>query len=182
MGPGPDGYYTLQPGIVTVEVRAAGKDAWRRRVVLVKGQKREVAVAMKSTALRARGRKLAWIALGVSGALLATGVTFGLMENDKSESARDIVYAERARPGSAAGAADIKTRADYDALIDDGKTLGLVSNISYGLAAISLGASVYFFVKSRSDERPGLAPGFAVSPTVNPKGGVGMAVTRTVRW
>ncbi len=182
VGPGPDGYYTLQPGIVTVEVRAAGKDSWRRRVVLVKGQKREVAVALKSTAVRARGRKLAWIALGVSGALLATGVTFGLMENDKSESARDIIYAERARPGSAAGAPDIKTRADYDALIDDGKTLGLVSNISYGLAALSLGASVYFFVKSRSDERPGLAPGFAVSPTLNPKGGVGMAVTRTVKW
>ena len=182
VGPGPEGYYTLQPGIVTVEVRAAGKDSWRRRVVLVKGQKREVAVALKSTAVRARGRKLAWIALGVSGALLATGVTFGLMENDKSESARDIIYAERARPGSAAGAPDIKTRADYDALIDDGKTLGLVSNISYGLAALSLGASVYFFVKSRSDERPGLAPGFAVSPTLNPKGGVGMAVTRTVKW
>ncbi len=181
-GPGSGGYYIIQPGIVTVEVRAAGKDSWRRRVVLIKGQKREVAVAMKSTAVRARGRKLAWIALGVSGALLATGVTFGLMENDKSESARDIIYAERARPGSAAGAPDIKTRADYDGLIEDGKTLGLVANISYGLAAVSLGASVYFFVKSRSDERPGLAPGFAVSPMVNPKGGVGMAVTRTVKW
>ena len=51
VGPGPEGYYTLQPGIVTVEVRAAGKDSWRRRVVLVKGQKREVAVALSIAAI-----------------------------------------------------------------------------------------------------------------------------------
>jgi len=175
---GADGYYTVEPGILTVEVRAAGKDSWRRRVVLVKGQKRDVTVGLKSTAARASGRKWAWITLGVSGAFLAGGVVFGLIENDKSEQARDLIYAERARPIGAAGGTDVKTRADYDDLVDEAKTAGLVSNISYGLAAVSLGASVYFWVKSRSDERPGLAPGFAVTPTR----GVGMAVTRTVRW
>ena len=57
--------------------------------------------------------------------------------------------------------AHVTTRAEYEKMKDDANKYGLVSNISYGVAAVALGVSLYYFIDGRADERRGFEPAIA---------------------
>jgi len=116
---------------------------------------------------------------------LASGVVFGLAENQKYEDARDAYAIEQARPPGAtvpAGTpeAQVTTRAEYEQMKKDAEKYALVSNVSYGVAALALGVGIYYFIAARPDERAGYPPMLAkrrsrLLPTVlaGGEGGVG---------
>src|SRR5688572_8956098 len=99
--PGADGTIEGDPGIHTMEVTADGYEPWRRRVVIVRGQKRAVPVKLKRTADRRSERAFGYIAFGVAVAAGGAGVVFGLMENGLYEDAEDIREIETNRPPGA---------------------------------------------------------------------------------
>ncbi len=169
------------PGYHVVLIDAEGYAPWHRRVRVVKGQSRAIDVSLRSSAEKRSLRKKGYLLLGTAAALTASGLVFGLMERGKYENAQDIYDVETTRPNLAStGFIPLGTRQDIQALKDEGKTLGLVSNISYGLAAAAVGASIYFFVQERSDTRPGQKLPVAITPIL-PIGGHGVGVTATYK-
>jgi hypothetical protein len=179
------------PGLHEVNVTAPGHEAWNRRVQVNKGQSRQIAVSLRSTALRQRLRKRGYISLAVAAGLGIVGATFGIMELHAHEEASDIWTNETTRPSNApladTGAiVPLKTRDDLQDATDRGKRYQVISAVSFGLAAAALGASIYFFAQERPTERPGFKLPLAVAPIVpvGPEGGVGAKVTysRTFGW
>jgi hypothetical protein len=182
--PGEGGTIEGEPGIHTVEVTAEGHEPWRRRVVVVRGQKRPLAIGLKKTEDRRRERRLGYIAFGAAAAAGAAGVVFGLLENSVFEDAQDWAEIERTRPAGSsppAGSpeATVHTREDLQELADKGARYALISNISYGAAAVALGVSIYYFIQERSEERKGYPLPMAIVPTVGPEGEVGTQVVYT---
>ncbi|MBI4511263.1 MAG: PEGA domain-containing protein [Deltaproteobacteria bacterium] len=174
---------TLQaaPGIHILEVQEDGHEPWRRRVTVVRGQKRAVTVTLKRTEDRLRERRSGFIALGVAAAAGTTGVVFGMLSNARLEQAEDILRVERKRPSGAELSPDlpeatVHTREELSDLGAEGKRYGMISNIAYGVGAIALGASIYYFVLERSAERKGYELPMAVVPIVGPDGEVGAQV------
>jgi hypothetical protein len=89
-----------------------------------------------------------------------SGAVFGLLENQAYEDARDRYQIEQQRPPIAMvppglPEGDITTRAEYQDLRDEADRYGLISNVSFGVAAALLGVSVYYFIQAQAPERPG---------------------------
>lgn len=176
------GRIKAKPGYVVVIVEADGHASWHRRVRVVKGQSRIINVNLRSAAMKKSLRKKGYLMLGTAALLTASGIVFGLMERGKYEEAQDIFDIELLRPNLAStDFVPLRTRQDIQNLKDEGKTLGLVSNISYGLAAAALGASVYFFVQERSDKRLGEKLPVAITPILPTGNHRGVGVTATYK-
>jgi tetratricopeptide (TPR) repeat protein len=183
--PGPQASYQATPGLHLVEVSAPGRETWRRRVRIARGQKRTLSVTLRATDEVHRERTIGTVVFGVAAAAAASGIVFGLVENHKYEEARDAYEIEQQRPPNTMvmpglPEAHVTTRAEYEQMKDDANKYGLVSNISYGIAAVALGVSIYYFIDSRTDERRGFEPAIArrrsrLVPTVlaGGAGGVG---------
>jgi tetratricopeptide (TPR) repeat protein len=183
--PGPQASYEATPGLHLLEVSAPGRDTYRRRIRVARGQKRTLSITMKSTAERVHENNVGYVFFGVAGVALASGIVFGLVENHKYEDARDAYTIEQERPpGSTVPPgvpeAHVTTRAEYEQMKDDAAKYALVSNISYGVAALAVGVSIYYFIAARPDERAGYPPTIAkrrsrLLPTVlaGGEGGVG---------
>ena len=96
---------------------------------------------------------------------------FGALSNAAYEESEDIARTERERPASFTdpdGTLEpVRTRADLDDAVDRGKRWNLLSGLSYGVAAVSLGASIYYFLGERSEERRGLPLPLAVVPSAD---------------
>lgn len=170
-----DGTYQLEPGIHTIEIEAEGYEPWRRRVVAVKGQKRGVTATLKKTEDRKRERRLAYLALGAAAAAGTSGAVFGFLENKTFEEVSAKARLERLRPATSLvpdglPEAEIATREEIEDLTAKGKRYALVSNVSYGVALLSLGVSVYYFVKERGVERKGFDLPMALVPTGGEEG------------
>jgi hypothetical protein len=163
---------------------------------VARGQKRTLSITMKSTAERTHENTVGYVFFGAATVALATGAVFGLVENHKYEDARDAYAIEQARPPNAtlppgAPEAHVTTRAEYEQMKDDAAKYALVSNISYGVAALALGVGIYYFIAARPDERTGYPPTIAkrrsrLLPTVlaGGEGGVGggLVYTGELSW
>jgi hypothetical protein len=177
------GRMRLTPGVHEVSVEAAGYVHWRRRVRIAEGQLTTLEVDLVSTDANRRRRAMAWGALGLAAAAAATGVALSLAEMRTYEDAQDLWDREIERPDNVpldeSGQIEpVGTRGDIDDLHDRGRRLRTWALVSYGVAAVALGAGGFLFIRSRSSERPGLPPPFAIAPL----SGGGAAVSREIRW
>jgi tetratricopeptide (TPR) repeat protein len=151
--PGPAGSYEATPGPHELEVTAPGYEGYKQSVRVARAQKRTISVQLRSLAEIHGQNNKGYLFFGVAAAAGLTGAIFGLLENDKYEDARDAWEIEVTRP-SGAEVPPVTTRAEYDDLRDEADRYALVSNISYGVAVVALGVSVYYFVQGRPSERP----------------------------
>lgn len=181
----PDGSIETTPGVHTLEVEAPRHEPWRRRIKVARGQKRTVKVALKASELRRSERTKAWLSFGVAAAAGASGIVFGLLENQAYETARDWAELERQRPPmsnvpSTLPEGRVRTWEEIEAKRDEGERHGLIANVSFGVAAVALGVSIYYFIQERPAERPGYELPMAIAP--QPGGGAGVVFTRELDW
>jgi hypothetical protein len=167
------------PGVYTVEVTAAGRETWKRRVRVVRGQERTIAVVMRERAKVARDRKLGWISLGVATAATGAGIFFSIREHDAREQAQDIYFTERTRNTSdpQTDLVPLRTREDMQDAIDRAKSNRLGAALSFGVAAAALGTSIYFFIQERPEHRRGFELPMAIAPIPGDGGIAGVGAT-----
>jgi hypothetical protein len=101
----------------------------------------------------------------------------GILAIRAADDARDAWKVETLRPtsvpiGETTGAAPLHTRAQIQDMIDRSNRYSLVSNISYGAAAVAAGVGVYFLVRSSDEKVP---PRAAVTPIVGASWGVAVS-------
>jgi PEGA domain-containing protein/tetratricopeptide repeat protein len=185
------GRYEAEPGLREIEVKAPGREPWRRRVLIAKGQSRTVEAAPRAMAELSASRRKGFYALGAAAVFGGVGAVFGLLEVDAREEAQDIWNTETERPtvdlGDSGMLEPVRTRADMDDAVDRGKRWRIVSLAGYGAALVALGVSAYYFVSERPDSPEGRTPPLALVPVL-PSGsadsGVGatMTYTRELDW
>lgn len=174
------------PGTHVVEVTAADHVTWRRRVRVTKGQTRTISATLVAVSTRQSYRKKGYYALAGAATFAVVGAVFGILERKAFEDAQDIADIERSRPATrpleeTATIEPVRTRDDLQDAKDRGSRHALISGISFGVAAVALGVSVYYFIKERPDSREGYAPPFAIAPVLptDDTGGIGATVTYT---
>jgi len=181
-----NGRIETTPGMHVAMLEADGYEGWGRRVRIAKGQHRVINVTLRSTTSRQADRKKGYLALGGALVLGALGVTFGILEGQAFEEARDIFDAESTRPGGGDSNAliPIRTREDLADATSRGDTYKLLHMASLGAAAVALGVSIYYFVKERPAERKGGPLPVAITPllpTSDGIAGVGAQLTYSTR-
>jgi hypothetical protein len=192
------GRYEAEPGLRQVEVKAPGREIWRRRVLVAKGQSRTLEAAPRPIAELSANRRKGFYALGAAAVFGGVGAVFGLLEVDAREEAQDIWNTETERPPVSLDESGmlepVRTRADMDDAVDRGKRWRIVSLAGYGAALVALGVSAYYFVAERPDSPEGRTPPLALVPIlpIGPAGaasgsadsGVGatMTYTRELDW
>ncbi len=168
------GRYALSPGDHELDVDAPGKVPQRRTVRVSKGQEASATFELEDRGARMRRRSTGKIATLAAVGLGAVGVVTGVMAIRAADDARDAWITETTRPSSVplseSGAVrPVHTRAEVEDMADRSRRYALISNISYGAAAVALGVGVYFLARS-SDERP--PPRTVVAPVVGEAWGV----------
>ena len=171
----------LAPGTHVIEIRAPGRDPWRRRVRISAGQKTTVTPTYVETESREALEKRGFYVLGGGGALLATGFVFALLSRSAANEARDIDRLERSRDPSRPlsetdDLAPVRTRADLNDARDRHSRWGLISNITYGAGLVTVGIGAYFLYKG-ARERRDVPPPFAIAPVQG-----GAVVAKEVAW
>jgi len=175
------GRYERPPGTYEVLVTAPGRERWRRRVRVSRGQETRVHVTLDLPSKRRGARRIGIAFVSGAAAIAGAGVAFGLLGAQAREDARDWWEIERTRPPMAdsSGFEPIHTREDIEDAVDRSDRWSLYSNIAYGTAAATLGVGIYFLIKARPEEREGRPAPFALAPVV----GDGQVGVRTeVRW
>lgn len=170
------GRFALAPKIVEVEVSAPGRVPQRRTVRVSKGQETVAAFELESAGARAQRQRTGRIAMVAAVGLGAVGAMTGIMSIRATDEARDAWTLEIKRPttvplSETTPVAPLRTRAEIESMTNRGKRWGLVSNISYGTAAIAAGVGIYFLARS-SDETPRRA---AVTPVIGDAWGIAVS-------
>jgi hypothetical protein len=143
-----------------VEVRAPGRLPWRRRVELVKGQRKTLSPLLPLVRDQRRYRIWGWATLGMAATLASVGGIFGALENTTFEDVRD----RRAY-----------LRESLKDIVAEGKLYRNVALGLYAAAGAALTASVVLFVFERRGEAPKGRPlPLVVAPTER---GAGLSVT-----
>jgi hypothetical protein len=178
------GRIEAEPGMRSVEVRAPGHEPWTRRVRIARGQSVTIDANPIATADKQAARRKGYYALGAAAVFGAAGAVFGVMELRAIEEAQDIWETETARPSAGgaeatAGVEPVRTREDLDAAVDRSKRWRIFSWTGYGLGAVALGASVYFFLQERSDGASSAVSVVPLVPSGGADGGLGLALTWT---
>lgn len=168
-----DGRWQGASGVHQVRIEAAGYEPWERRVRVVKGQNRSVEVQLVPAGERAAGRRTGWIALGVATAFTGVGIAFDALEANAREEAQDIFDREISRPvtGATGDVLPIRTREEMNDASDRARRNATISGVAYGLAAVSLGVSLYYLVENRQETRRGVSVPVTVVPVEDPAGG-----------
>jgi hypothetical protein len=158
--------FTVIAGTYVMRVEADGYEPWERRVVVTRGQARQLNVQLRAVADRQRDRKWAWALTGVATVTAGVGAYFGLAEAASYKQAEDLF--QQARRGAVA--ADTRTR--IAAYRNDGDRQQVIAAMSLGVSLVALAGAVYFWIRERGGEHPaGEAPALAVHPTPLPGGG-----------
>jgi hypothetical protein len=176
------GRYERTPGTYEVIVTAPGRDRWRRRVRIARGQQTRTRVELPSHEARRSARRIGIGAVLGSVALAGAGATFAILAGQAHEEAGDWAEIERTRPDLSPGSlehAPLHSREDIQDSIDRGDRWALVSSAVYGAAAVSLGVGIYFLIDGRADDRPDQPAPFAIAPLVGDRG---VVVSRELRW
>jgi hypothetical protein len=145
---------SLAGGIHEILVEAPGRERWRRRVRVSRGQRTRIEVELPLIGSRARTRRTAWYVLGGAGVAAALGTGAALAWDDADD-------------------AGDKDRAE---------TWSYISLGSFGLAAVGAGIGAWLLWSSRVIDVPGRPAPFAIAPILGPGGGVGLgfAMARTL--
>ena len=157
----------VEPGTYIVDVRAPGRDPWRRRV-RVDTQNRTVTPQLVVTEEREARERRGLYVLGAGGVVIAGGFVAAMVSRNAMNEARDIIRIERsrdpARPLSETSSlAPVRTRADVEDAKDRASRWGLISNITYGVGLATAGAGAYLLYRAAREPTEG-APAFAITP------------------
>jgi hypothetical protein len=171
----------LGGGVHEVKVEAPGRERWRRRVRITRGQRTKVDVALPTFVDRAGSRRSAMYVLAGAGVLALAGMGAAVVSSRAAEEARDIYREETTRP-SAVPIEDtiaiepLHTRADLEDARSKATTWSYVSLASYGVALVGAGIGAYLLLRDRPTDVDGEPAPFAVAPLVG-DGGLGAAVS-----
>jgi hypothetical protein len=173
----------LRGGVHEVNVEAEGRERWRRRVRITRGQKTRVAVDLPPNAERGSRRRTAMYILAGAGAIAAFGMGAAVISSRAAEDARDIYEIETSRPTAVPledtlALEPLHTRDDLEDARSRARTWSYVSLAAYGVAIVGAGVGGYLLIKSRTGEVDGQPAPFAIAPV--PEGGA--VVTGSVRW
>jgi len=179
-----NGRYPVDEGGHEVEVSAPEHEPIVKTVRVIKGQLVTVRAPLRSQASVDKNRRLGNVFIGAGTGLVVAGAVTALLSLRASDQARDWWVIETTRPSLTVPTEDIhplRTRADIDDKVDQAKRYSLISNISYGAAAVAIGVGAYFLVKSRpAGEKKTKA--MTVVPLLDGEGGLGAAAIGEVRW
>ncbi len=135
-----DGAFLLaNPGKHVLEVRAPGRLTWRARVVLLRGEKKDLQPVLPLARSKKAFNRWGWVTLGVAGVLAGVGAVFSGLENQTYEAVRD----RRA-----------DTRTELNDLVSKGKLYRSAALGLYAGAAAVLVTSIVLFVYERRGEQP----------------------------
>lgn len=157
----------ISAGTHVVDVRAPGRDPWRRRV-RIDAQSRTITPQLVVTEeCEARERRGLYI-LGASGAILVGGFVTSMLSRDAMAEARDIIRIKRSRDplrplSETSDIAPVRTRADVDDATARASRWALISNITYGVGLATAGVGAYFLYKGARERNDGPPP-FAIAP------------------
>jgi hypothetical protein len=136
----------LTGGIHEILIEAPGRERWRRRVRVSRGQRTRIEVELPPIGSRARTRRTAWYVLGGAGVAAALGTGAALAWDD----------------------------ADDDGDRGRAETWSYISLGSFGVAAVGAGIGAWLLWKSRVIDVPGRPAPFAIAPILDPGGGLGL--------
>jgi hypothetical protein len=157
----------VEPGTYVVDVRAPGRDRWRRRV-RIDAQSRTIIPQLVVTEERETRERVGLYVLGAGGVVIAGGFIAAMLSRSAMDEARDIIRIERsrdpARPLSETGdLAPVRTRADVEDAKDRASRWGLISNMTYGVGLVTAGFGAYLLYRGARERTDG-APAFAITP------------------
>ena len=176
------GRFALQPGNHEVEISAPGRVTERRAVRVSQGQETVIEVDLESRATRARRQRAGRIGLGAAIGFGAVGAMTAVLSSQALDDARDAWVIETTRPENASVPLSESTRVqrlykrdEIEALVQRSDRWAMVSYVSYGVAAVSLGVSMYMYARA-PEEQPARTSIVPVVPA-DRDGAWGMAVT-----
>jgi hypothetical protein len=176
------GRFEVDQGPHTVEITAPGHEPVTKKVRVTKGQLVTVKADLRSQGAVDRTNKLGNVFVYSGVGLVVVGAVTGMLSLRASDQARDWWVIETTRPSSidTEDIHPIRTRADIEKKVDQAKRYALISNISYGAAAVAIGVGAYFLVKGRprAEKKDKM---MTVVPLVG-DGGFGAAAIGEVRW
>lgn len=176
------GRFALPPGNHEVEISAPGRVTERRNVRVSQGQETVIAVDLESRATRARRQRAGRVGLGAAVGFGAVGAMTAILSSRALDEARDAWTIETTRPENAVVPLSESTRVqrlykrdEVETLVARSERWATVSYISYGVAAVSLGFSMYMYARA-PEEQPARTSIVPVVPAER-DGAWGMAVT-----
>ncbi len=167
------GRFVLVPGTHEVEITAPGRVTERRTVRVSKGQETKIEVDLESRAARARRQRAGRVGLAAAVGFGAVGAMTGVLSGMALDDARDAWVIETERPttvplSESVALRPLRKREEIEALVARSDRWALVSNISYGVAAVSLGVGAYMLSRA-PEEKP---PRAVVTPVMGESWGV----------
>jgi tetratricopeptide (TPR) repeat protein len=132
-------YVVPHPGPMVVEVWAPGRVTWRRRVELVKGERKTLFPLLPLAREKRRYEVWGWTSLGLAALAASVGGIFSALENKTYEDVRD----RRAY-----------TREALENMAAEGRLYRNVAIGLYAAAGAALTASITLFVLERRGEAP----------------------------
>ncbi len=167
-----------------VIVEAKNYEPWKRRVRVNRGQNKVLTVELRTTKTRDSLRMKGYLSVGAAALFAVAGAYYGIKESNAREEANDIFDTETTRPSLYDEESEyvaIRTRQSMEDAVARAKSAGTLSNLSLGLAAVAVGASLYFFLQERPVEREGLELPVAIIPILPSHGtaSVGAQLTFT---
>ncbi len=167
------GRFVLKPGPHDVEVSAPGRVTEERAVRVSAGQEVTASFELESRAARASRQRRGRVGVAAAVGFGAIGAMTAVMSSRAVDEARDAWVIETTRPtaiplSESVAIQPLRRRAEIDALVARSDRWALVSNVSYGVAAVSLGLGVYLLSRA-PEEKPRRA---MVTPVVGDSWGV----------
>jgi hypothetical protein len=152
------GRFALPPGDHEIEVSAPGRVTEHRKVRVSMGQESNIKVDLESRATRARRQRTGRAALGAAIGFGAVGAMTAMLSGQALDEARDAWVIETERPTSIPLSESTRIqrlykRDEIEALVSRSNRWAMVSYASYGVAAVSLGVSIYMFSRA-PEEKP----------------------------
>jgi hypothetical protein len=152
------GRFALAPGNHEIEITAPGRVTEHRTVRVSQGQETVIEVELESRATRARRQRVGRVGLGAAVGFGAIGAMTAMLSSQALDDARDAWVIETTRPTTVPLSEStlvqrLYKRAEIDALIQRSDRWAMVSYVSYGVAAVSLGVGMYMLSRA-PDEKP----------------------------
>jgi hypothetical protein len=174
---------TLEPGIHTLEIHATGKEPWRRRVRVEVAQRTRLTPELQPLGERGHDQRIAYALLGGGAALSAVAFGAAVARSNAVADARDIQRIETTRPitGDTSGVQPIRTRAQFEDARSRADRWGLISDLAWGAAGVTLVTTAIYMYLGSGGERSDSPPAFAIAPVSGGQGAV-VSLTREVSW
>ncbi len=153
------GRYALAPGTHEVEVSAPDRVTERRTVRIARGQEARLTLAPESRAARESRQRTGRVGLTAAVGFAAIGALTAMLSSAALDEARDAWTAEVNRPlgvplSESVALVPLRRRSEIDALVRRSERWELVSNVSYGVAAVSLGVGIYMLARAPEEVPP----------------------------